>query len=403
MLSGVLRFVLYSELMDTTTLFTDLSLILAVSLIGPALSAIPRLAVPAVIGELAAGAVIGHTGFGAVNVDAGVFPTLYALGFAMLMLQAGTHVDISSPTLRRGLVRGLLAFALVLIASLIGGIALCRALDMNRSLLLGVLIAGSSAAVAFPIIEERRLTGPRIEFLIAWIAVADSTTVILMPLTLTGSSSLAAALGGDIALVACGLAALYLALKLRGGAIVKAARHTSVLRGWGLEVRLSMCLLLGLSAIAVWAGASTLLAGFMAGIVLVRLHESNRLTVQLSGLSNGFFVPLFFVLLGARLDLRSMFGDGRAIALAVGLAAIGTVTHVLASSLVGVSPRRWVSGLAASAQLGLPAAAASLALASHTLSPAYSAALVAAGCLTLIPATVGATLLGQMGQAPTGG
>jgi Kef-type K+ transport system membrane component KefB len=381
--------------MNTTTLFTDLTLILGVSLIGPALSAVPKLAIPAVIGELAAGALIGHTGFNAVNADSGIFPTLYALGFAMLMLQAGTHVDIGSPTLRRGLVRGLITFAVVLVAAVIGGVALCRALDLNKSLLFGVLIAGSSAAVAFPIIEERRLTGPRIEFLIAWIAVADSITVVLMPLTLTGSASLAGALGGDLALIACGLTVLYLAMKFRRQAAVKTAREESVLRGWGLEVRLSMCLVLGLSAIAVKAGASTLLAGFMAGIVLVRLHESNRLTVQLSGLASGFFVPLFFVLLGARLDLRSMFGDGKAIALAVGLAVIGTVVHVLAAALSGVSPRRWVCGLAASAQLGLPAAAASLALASGALSPAYSAALVAAGCLTLIPATVGATLLGQ--------
>jgi Kef-type K+ transport system membrane component KefB len=159
-----------------------------------------------------------------------------------------------------------------------------------------------------------------------------------------------------------------------------------------------MCLLLGLSAIAVHFSASTLLAGFMAGIVLVRLHESNRLSVQLTGLANGFFVPLFFVLLGARLDLRSMFGDAKAVELAVGLAVIGTAAHVLAAVVAGTSPKRWVSGLAASAQLGLPAAAASLALSSHALSPAYSAALVAAGCLTLIPATVGATLLSKNAQ-----
>jgi Kef-type K+ transport system membrane component KefB len=381
--------------MNTATLFSDLTLIVAVSLIGPALSAVPRLAIPSVIGELAAGAVIGRTGFAAVNADAGVFPTLYALGFAMLMLQAGTHVDIGSPTLRRGLAKGLVAFVLVLGAGLAAGALLSGALGMGRGALLGVLIAGSSAAVAFPIIEERRLSGPRIEFLIAWIAVADSTTVVLMPLTLTGAGSLAGALGGDLALVVCGFAALYMALKLRSASAVKSARGASVSRGWGLEVRLSMLMLLGLSAIAVQAGASTLLAGFMAGIVLVRLHESNRLTVQLSGLANGFFVPLFFVLLGARLDLRSLFGDGRAIALALGLAAAGTIVHVVAAALAGTSPSRWVCGLAASAQLGLPAASASLALTSGALSPAYAAALVAAGCLTLIPATVGASLLGR--------
>jgi hypothetical protein len=41
----------------------------------------------------------------------------------------------------------------------------------------------------------------------------------------------------------------------------------------------------------------------------------------------------------------------------------------------------------------MPAAAASLGLSTHILSPAVAAALVAAGCLTLIPATVGSLLL----------
>jgi hypothetical protein len=52
-------------------------------------------------------------------------------------------------------------------------------------------------------------------------------------------------------------------------------------------------------------------------------------------------------------------------------------------------------GLTASAQLGLPAAAASLGLAGGSLSPAVAAALVAAGCLTLGPAVVGADLLAR--------
>jgi hypothetical protein len=47
----------------------------------------------------------------------------------------------------------------------------------------------------------------------------------------------------------------------------------------------------------------------------------------------------------------------------------------------------------------MPAAAASLGLSSHLLSPADAAALVAAGCLTLVPATAGALLLARGGRA----
>ena len=43
----------------------------------------------------------------------------------------------------------------------------------------------------------------------------------------------------------------------------------------------------------------------------------------------------------------------------------------------------------------MPAAAASPGLSTHLLQAAEAAALVAAGCLTLIPATLGARLLGS--------
>ena len=78
-------------------------------------------------------------------------------------------------------------------------------------------------------------------------------------------------------------------------------------------------LLLGLSAIAQETGASTLVAGFLGGMVLVRLHESDRLALQFTGVANGFFVPLFFVLLGAELNLRAMFTSPSRILLALGL------------------------------------------------------------------------------------
>jgi hypothetical protein len=59
--------------------------------------------------------------------------------------------------------------------------------------------------------------------------------------------------------------------------------------------------------------------------------------------------------------------------------------------------------LLAAAQLGLPAAAAALGLATGALRPAIAAALVAAGLLTLIPAIAGAFMLtgGAPGAAPS--
>ena len=77
------------------------------------------------------------------------------------------------------------------------------------------------------------------------------------------------------------------------------------------------------------------------------------------------------------------------------------ITHVIAARVAG-HERYVATGLAASAQLGMPAAAASLGLSTGLLGPAEAAALVAAGCLTLIPATVGSLLLARPAPAPSG-
>lgn len=108
----------------------------------------------------------------------------------------------------------------------------------------------------------------------------------------------------------------------------------------------------------------------------------------MSGLAEAFFVPAFFVLLGAQLDFGALVRDPGAIVLAVALAIAAIGIHLAGARAAAPEPRL-AYGLAASAQLGLPAAAASLGLASGHLSPAVAAAIVAAGCLTVVPASIG--------------
>jgi len=373
-------------------MFRPLMLLVAAGLVGPLLAAGRRSLIPVVIGELAAGAATGKTGLQLIDPHASIFPVFYSVGFAMLMLTAGTHVDLRSQAIKRGAARGAPAFLVVLAASIPLGFLIAAVIGVGHPLLLVVLLAGSSAAVAFPIIEEHRLVGSAVAYLIAWIAIADSTTVVLMPLGLGGPGKVVPSLLGDALVVLVGLAMLWMALRLEPNPLVGGTLDKSRHKGWALQLRLSILVLLVLSSIAEGTGGSILVAGFLAGMILVRIGEPDRLALQISGIANGFFVPLFFVLLGAELDLRALVSDPGAIAFAIALAAGAVMVHLTASVITG-SKDRVATGLAASAQLGLPAAAASLAIAGHALSPAIAAALVAAGCLTLAPATVGAARL----------
>jgi Kef-type K+ transport system membrane component KefB len=379
-------------------MFAQLTILVLAGLAGPLLAYGRRGLIPVVIGELLAGFVLGRTGFGVVNSAAQPFPAFSAVGFAMLMFSAGTHVDIASPAIRQGFARGLAALATVAVAAVPLGLLLDHVLGVGHPALMAVLIAGSSAAIAFPILEERRLTGPNVAFLIAWVALADSVTVVVMPLTLAKSGNPLEAIGGDAAIVAAGVLILLASQEARRRAFVKQMHSESLRRGWAWQVRISLVLLFGLSAIAQQTGASTLVAGFIAGMILVRLRESDRLALQFSGVANGFFVPLFFVLLGAELNLRALITSPSGIVLALGLALAAVITHVIGARIAG-HERYLATGLAASAQLGMPAAAASLGLSTGLLGPAEAAALVAGGCLTLIPATIGSLLLAR-GAAP---
>lgn len=148
-------------------MFGQLALMVAAGLLGPLRAAGRRQLVPVVFGELLAGIVIGRTGFNLLDASAQPFPIFSALGLAMLMLSAGTDVDLNSPDLRRAVVRAGTALLLTLAASAPLGLLIAAGLRLEHPALLVVLMAGSSAAIAFPIIEERRLHGPVVALLIA--------------------------------------------------------------------------------------------------------------------------------------------------------------------------------------------------------------------------------------------
>jgi Kef-type K+ transport system membrane component KefB len=377
-------------------MFDSLLVIIVAGLIGPLLAAGRRPLIPAVIGELIAGIALGRSGVGLVDATTPANALLYSLGFAMLMLVAGSHVDLSAPGLRASFRAGAIAAGLVALLSLPIGLAIGVGLAPGApSILFPVLLAGSSAAVAFPILEERGLIGPGVGLLLVWIPLADVVTVLLMPLTLIGAAKIPEALAGDALIVAGTVVALWLGERIGRSQRALMLRDRSQTRGWALQLRVTLLILVGLSLIATRTGGSTLLAGFGAGLVLARLREPARLEVQLSGIAEGFFVPAFFVLIGSELDLRSLAGDPSAIMLALALAAGGLAIHLAASRVVASPP--WTGfGLAAAAQLGLPAAAASLGLGTGVLSPAVAAALVLAGCLTVLPAAIGTRRLADV-------
>jgi Kef-type K+ transport system membrane component KefB len=171
---------------------------------------------------------------------------------------------------------------------------------------------------------------------------------------------------------------------------VNRVRHLSKQRHWALDLRLSLLALFLLAWIAQKSGTSVLIAGFGAGVMVALVGGPKRLSTQMRGVADGFFIPLYFVVLGAQLDLQGLFSEPAMLALVGMLVALNVLLRVVASLL---TRRPLYTALAASAQLGVPAAAASIGLAEGVLSSTVATAIVAAAVISLGVCTLGVDLL----------
>jgi len=369
--------------------FGTLALVGLCGLFGPLLSAPSRGAIPVVVGEIAAGVVIGTTGLRAINTGNATLSFLSDIGFAMLMFSAGLNVPLHEGRIRASLGRGALAAGLVGVLA-VGAAQLVSLIGaVGHPAVFAVMIASGSAAIVLPVIQDRGLTGPAVLTVIAQVTVADVAATIAIPFVLRPGK--AAEVAGGTALIVLALFAMYgFAHLSRGTAPVQALRAQGKQRRWAIDLRLALLGLFILCWIAERTGTSLLIAGFGAGLMVAWLGGPKRLSTEVVGVAGGFFVPLFFVVLGARIDLRGVFEHPSLLALAFALAAATTVVHLIAARL---TRQPIASGLLASAQLGVPSAIVALGLSEHVISTSQGAAIITAAMFSLAVCATGAALM----------
>ena len=179
------------------------------------------------------------------------------------------------------------------------------------------------------------------------------------------------------------LFAVLLVLERRG--YRRRLHNVSEERNFALELRISLLMLFLLAAVASWSRVSIMLAGFAFGLAVGAIGEPRkRLARQLFGLTEGFLGPLFFVWLGASLDLSALAARPSLILLGLLLGLGAVLSHWLAT-LTG-QPLS-LSTLAA-AQLGVPVAAATIGTTLHVLAPGEAAALILGALVTIVVATI---------------
>ncbi|MEU0545890.1 cation:proton antiporter [Nocardia sp. NPDC005978] len=377
--------------------FETLALIMVLGLAGPLLAWRRAWRLPVVLGELAAGIVFGATGFGILDTDDPTFTFLADIGFAVVMFVAGTHVPMRDHGLRSALGVGAARAAGVGVLAAVAGHAVAAAFGIGHGALYAVLIASSSAALVLPVLDAQRLTGKPVLELTAQVAIADAACVVALPLVIDPGNAGRAAVG---AVTVCGAALVLFAVLryLEDSGTRRRLHKVSQDRQYALELRVSLALLFALCALATRTHVSIMLAGFAFGLAVSAIGEPRRVARQLFAIGDGFLTPLFFVWLGARLNLREFGEHPELITLGLVLGATALLTHMV----MRLSGQPLVFGTLAAAQIGVPVAAVTVGSQLGVLAPGEASAMMLGALVTVGATALAAARAGRKSGGGTG-
>jgi Kef-type K+ transport system membrane component KefB len=164
-------------------------------------------------------------------------------------------------------------------------------------------------------------------------------------------------------------------------------------RLFALELRVQLAILFTLAALATRTHVSIMLAGFAFGLAVAAVGEPRRLAKQLFALTEGFLGPVFFVWLGAELNLRELGQHPSMILLGLALGLGAALAHLVPLALGQPA----ALDLLSAAQLGVPVAAATVGGQLDVLRPGEASALMLGALVTIGLAVLGGGLAARAG------
>lgn len=372
--------------------FTNLLIVVAAGFAAPlVLGFLPALRLPAVVLEIVAGIVLGPAVLGWVEADEPV-RVLSILGLAFLLFLAGLEIDYERLRGRLALdaVSGFVVSFAIAVAV---GLILSVADVVIDPLFIAVVLSATSLGIVVPVLlDSGRAESDFGQLVIAAASIADFAAIILLTLLFSGESSSPSVtlilLVGFLALVA-----------LLGLAIGRAERLRRVRRAFirlhgttaELRVRGALLLLVGLTTLATQLGFELILGAFLAGAVLkIFDHEPSAAREELIGKLNvvgfGVFIPVFFITVGINYDLGSLGRPSTLLAIPIFVAALLAVRGlpVLLYRRTLSGRERLVAALLQATSLPFIVAASAIGVSVGAIRPSTSAALIAAGLLTVV-------------------
>lgn len=323
-----------------------------------------RLRQPEVLGELCVGIVLGNLSllgieaFSFVSQDE-VLTILSELGVILLLFSVGLHTTVPEMLTVGG--SALLVAVLGVIAPFFLGWGVGAFFtpdaDMLVHVYLGATLTATSVGITARVLSDLgRVTSNEAKIILG-AAVIDDVLGLLV-LAIVGGIIAAAEAGSSLALgsiaqvIGLSLGFLLVAVTLGRAIMPVCFRVVARLRSQGILLAASLILCFGFAYLAGLAGLAPIVGAFTAGLILEPVHyehlasQQGDVTIEeLIAPLVGFLVPIFFVTMGARVNIADFTQSDL-----LGFAACLTIVAIVGKQLcsLGVLQRgvdRMVVGL----------------------------------------------------------
>ncbi len=259
---------------------------------------------PAVLGELLAGVLLGMSVAGLVDPHNEVLHLLAELGVVILLFEIGLETDLKK-LLKVGAASAAVAFVGVVLPFALG-YGVCRMLGLHDlvAVVAGASLTATSVGITARVLSDlNRLQEPESQIILG-AAVIDDVVGLVILAVVTGMTQGQAVTVLGVA-TTTGIAFGFLAGTLLIGRLVvpPLVRLVSRVELPGTATMLAVIVAFGLAWLADVAGSALIIGAFAAGLLLRDTPKAREIERGVAQLGH-FFVPLFFVSVGAAVDVR---------------------------------------------------------------------------------------------------
>ncbi len=386
--------------------YLPLLIIVAIAWFVPMIMSLLNLSkIPTVIVEIIVGYFIGQ--FFLASFSDGslqILDFLALTGFIFLMFLSGLEIDVdqilaSMPRrrityarfLKNPLLVGIVFFLITLILSYSGALLLSGIVKLTNSWYFALVMVTTSVGIIFPVLKNRAEIGSRFgQMMILAAAVADIFSIVLFTITaFIISKGFKIELLYILALLFVFFIFYRIGIRLTKVKVYRKLSYQLSHAASQINIRGTILLILIFVVLAQFIGKEVILLGaFLGGLLLsIFLHKDRSLLIiKLDGMGFGFFIPIFFIMVGANFNPEALreLDDSLfvfLIFLTITLFAVKIIPSLLWSRLFGFK-RAISGGFLMASRLSLIIAASTIGLELGIISPGINACFIIMAVVT---------------------